>query len=65
MEHKSFAHAHIKFEMCLHGIQMEGRVSQNFDIDLSFFLTFRKCTLILKKVQNVTLFVIKYELGPK
>ena len=30
-----------KFEMCIHEIHMEGRVSQDFDIGLSFYL--RKC----------------------
>ena len=37
----AIAFSSLKFEMCIHEIHVEGSVSQNVDIGLSFYL--RKC----------------------
>ena len=46
----------LKFSTCIHEIEMEGIMSQNFDLGPSF--NFIKCRkLHLKKIQKVTQFL--------
>ena len=50
------AHIHMKFNMCILEIQMEGSVSQNFDLGHSFY--FIKCRILsIKNIQQVTQFL--------
>ena len=42
------AHMHMKFDMCILGIQMEGNVSQNFDLGPSFYVI--KCRILSIKI---------------
>ena len=50
------AHMRMKFIMCILGIQMEGNVSQDFDLGPSFY--FIKCRILsIKNIQKVTRFL--------
>ena len=55
----------LKTSMCIAEMCMEGSMSQNFDLGLSFILS-RRRNFEGKKITKVThFFIIKYELGPK